>query len=997
MSNIEKNISQFIKNQFPVIYRDEGDLFVEFATKYYEFLEQSNNVLYHSRNFLENRDIDETVDAFLIRFKDKYLNDIQIDTSASTRNLVKNSLDLYRSKGTERAVDVFFRAVYGAPASVYYPSKDIFRLSDGKWVRPMYLEVNYSDHNVLFTGKQITGVNSGATAFVERYIKRKIKSKYIHIFYISAISGEFRTGESLVLPNNRKLKNVPKVLGSVTTLDVIAGSSGFAVGDIVSLSSDNGSQGKARVTAVANVTGLVSFNLEDPGWGYTSNARILISDKVLSVSNVVSGSTSTDFPFKMFETVKQPLANVVLINGSANIELSNGSYLSTYYANNKLAGRGQVLAYTAQDSNGSTNGEVFVSEFLNTLGPVAQPSANLAGTISISVNEEPITGYSTIVANSAAVVGTGTTFTSSVKPGQILNLFAYNSNNVLLGMQTRRVSSIATDTQLTLTTNSTISSTKVVIQSVSSLGLTGTGTSFNTQFDYGDSIAIYSNSSNFVIRTVNAVTNATYLTVQEKLDFNNTSCNYANVSFNYKIYTQGNTLNANISARTDKSITANVMGQSSNLTLYVTGVNGLFTNNQIVYQLNANNAEIANAIVVGTKSIIGSNVVYTLQNSNGVFSVGGQPVRSRFANGKVTGFTGNLSRIDMSIGVNDILGAGSFVDVPYNFLYGTSSLSNASVSKISTGTLANFSISNAITFVETVLISTDRIADYLTVKLNAPVFGFPANVTANAVSHNLIDILPLKSFDIGGITSLTNINPGKNYDVPPFVTIYEPEIAIFGLKDFEIQIQNLVGGFFSPGELVTQPSGARGIVKEANATNVSVKRLTFANSFLLTESITGSSTGSYANVIAYYPAPGATPIGLNSIVSSNVQTGSGSVTNLDVYDSGFGYLPNEITSFASSDGSRIGTTRIRLGRKGISEGFYTNKNGQLSSSKYIHDGEYYQDFSYEIISEIHADKYADMLKSVLHVAGTKFFSSTIISDIANNSSNIITTITKDSL
>lgn len=994
MSNIEKNISQFIKNQFPVIYREEGDLFVEFATKYYEWMEQSNNVLYHSRNFLENRDIDETIDDFIIRFKNKYLNDIQIDTVSSSRNLVKHSLDLYRAKGTERAIDTFFRAVYGAPAEVYYPSKDVFRLSDGRWVKPIYLEVNESEHNVLFAGKQIIGLNSGATAFVERYIKRKIKSKYIHIFYISAISGEFVTGESLTLPDQRTLKNIPKVIGSVTTLDVIAGSSGFAIGDIVNISSDNGSQGKARVTAVTDVTGLVTFDLTDAGWGYTSNAQILVSDKVLTLSNVVAGPATADLPFKFFETIKQPLANVALINANATISIANGDYLYTYYSNNKLAGTGRVLSYT---SNGSTNGEVFVAEVYNTIGPVAQPAANLSGTVSVTLNDIPVSGYSSITANSTLIDGTGTDFTTDIIPGQIIKLFAYNSNNELLSVQDKKVSSVANTTRLTLSSNSTITSSKVVIQSVGSLGIVGSGTSFNT-FNYGDTIAIFGNSSSYVLRTVNAVTNSTYLTIQENIDFSNTSCNYANVSYNYKVYTASNTLNANISSRTDRSVTANIMGESANLVLYVTGVNGQYTNNQIVYQLNANNVEIANAIVVSSQITVGSNVLYSVQNSNGVFAVGGQPINSRYANGKITGFTGTLSRVDMSVGITNIAGAGSFTDTAYNYVYGIDSSSNASISRISSGTLADFSITDTMTYAESIIISTDRIGKYANVRLDATVFGFPANVTANVSSHNLIDILPPSTYDviIGGIASLTGINPGKSYDVAPFVTLYEPEVAIFGLKDLELQITNLVGGYFSPGELVYQTSGARGIVKEANSTNVSVKRLNFANSFLLTENITGSLTGSYANVIAFFSSSGATPIGLNAVVSANVQTSSGSVSAIDVYDSGFGYLPGEIAEFVSSDGTRTGTMKINLGKKGMSEGFYKNKKGQLSASKYIYDGEYYQDFSYEIISEIHVDKYADMLKKVLHVAGTKFFSSTIVSDVANNSTNIITVITKES-
>jgi hypothetical protein len=191
MSVIEKNISQFIQNQFPSIYREEGELFVEFVKQYYEWMEQPDNVLYHSRNLLDNKDIDETVDKFVVDFKEKYLADVQLDTVTQTRKLIKSSLDLYRSKGTERAVKLFFRSIFGVDADIYYPGDDIFRLSDGRWVKPKYIEVSDSEYNYQFVNKQIVGVTSGATAFVERFIRRKIKSSYIICLSVSIIVNSY--------------------------------------------------------------------------------------------------------------------------------------------------------------------------------------------------------------------------------------------------------------------------------------------------------------------------------------------------------------------------------------------------------------------------------------------------------------------------------------------------------------------------------------------------------------------------------------------------------------------------------------------------------------------------------------------------------------------------------------------------------------------------------------------------------------------------------------
>ena len=122
MKNIEKRISPLIQSQFPSFYQEEGENFIAFTKAYYEWLESTNNPLYHARRLPDYRDIDSTTDDFIVHFKEKYLKNIQFDTATNKKLLVKNSLDLYRAKGTERAVDLFFKLVYGTAAEVRYPA-----------------------------------------------------------------------------------------------------------------------------------------------------------------------------------------------------------------------------------------------------------------------------------------------------------------------------------------------------------------------------------------------------------------------------------------------------------------------------------------------------------------------------------------------------------------------------------------------------------------------------------------------------------------------------------------------------------------------------------------------------------------------------------------------------------------------------------------------------------------------------------------------------------
>ena len=69
MSQIEKFISPFIAQQFPAFYRDEGPNFIAFVKAYYEWMEQSGNIIHESRSLLDYLDIDSTSESFLTYFK----------------------------------------------------------------------------------------------------------------------------------------------------------------------------------------------------------------------------------------------------------------------------------------------------------------------------------------------------------------------------------------------------------------------------------------------------------------------------------------------------------------------------------------------------------------------------------------------------------------------------------------------------------------------------------------------------------------------------------------------------------------------------------------------------------------------------------------------------------------------------------------------------------------------------------------------------------------
>ena len=237
MKDIEKLISPFVESQFPEFYRSEGPRFVDFVKQYYVWMEQQNNALGASRSLGNTRDIDKTSEEFLKYFKEKYIKGLPLTTEIDSRKFVKNAVGLYHVKGTELGVQFVIQGLFNEEAKVRYPGNDVFKLSDGKWVIPRYLELTITDRTKDYVGKEIVGNTTGAKAFCEGVVRRRIGTKYVDVVYLSNLRGDFATGEFITTTTDRILEGAPSVIGSLTNLTVRTGGALFKVGDLFKVTS----------------------------------------------------------------------------------------------------------------------------------------------------------------------------------------------------------------------------------------------------------------------------------------------------------------------------------------------------------------------------------------------------------------------------------------------------------------------------------------------------------------------------------------------------------------------------------------------------------------------------------------------------------------------------------------------------------------------------------------------------------------------------------------
>ena len=339
--SVEKYVSPFVQSQFPQFYKEQGPNFIAFVRAYYEWLESTGNPLNQARSIYEYGDIDTTLDTFVKYFKNKYMQALPQTTAADQRLLVKHIVDLYRSKGSIRAYELLFRLLFNEDIEVYIPGNDLFRLSNNQFVKPVYLEVTDSVYLGDMIGRMIKSSSGTATAVVDTYFTKLVNNKILNVLVLSDVFGSFNYGAqilcddlyvnstgnligtfeynklttaeqadySLAITND----NAPFIVGSLSGISVINGGSNFQVGDILKINGD-GMDGLARVSAVRDENGKVSFTLLDGGSGFSVNATIS-----------VTGGGGTGATFKVGGLVDKEifLINTDVINDYYNTQLED--------------------------------------------------------------------------------------------------------------------------------------------------------------------------------------------------------------------------------------------------------------------------------------------------------------------------------------------------------------------------------------------------------------------------------------------------------------------------------------------------------------------------------------------------------------------------------------------------------------------------------------------------------------------------------------------------
>jgi len=327
---IEKNISLFVKRQFPAIYREDGPELVQLVEDYYKWSEtQENQHLYQSRRLFETKDIDTTLESMIILFKKKFLADLPLKADL-IKFIIKNILDLYRAKGTARGIELFFAIFYQEfDIEITYPSAKMQKISDSEWKQGVYLQM--FPNNNLFTTKtgkeyeyydllarNIEGAVTKAKASVRSVNFFVLNGVKTPVIYLDGIQGTFKKYEDIITNINGEVVSFGKANGSLSSFTVDETDTNAAtrrkVGEVFEVRQKNAYAGTAIVTKVStDVSGEVQYDLKDGGYGYTiANTRLIVSDQSIILNN---GETGYDQQFIIGESISDAFGNIGTVVG----------------------------------------------------------------------------------------------------------------------------------------------------------------------------------------------------------------------------------------------------------------------------------------------------------------------------------------------------------------------------------------------------------------------------------------------------------------------------------------------------------------------------------------------------------------------------------------------------------------------------------------------------------------------------------------------------------
>ena len=226
-----------------------GEIVVGATTNAYATIDNYKpNPVNNIADLVNFRDPDGVISNFLSNFRDEFLATLpdKLANNVNKRSLIKNIKSLYRSKGTNRGHEIFFRVLFNEESQTFYPREQLLRVSDGKYDTLKVLRaIGDSGDTAQLVGRTISGSTSNAYAIIENVNKYQVGADTVTEFILNndSMQGTFQIGEQIVgtasdednfyikatvtgIPGTKVISNDGTLNETTDTVKVVAGGIG---------------------------------------------------------------------------------------------------------------------------------------------------------------------------------------------------------------------------------------------------------------------------------------------------------------------------------------------------------------------------------------------------------------------------------------------------------------------------------------------------------------------------------------------------------------------------------------------------------------------------------------------------------------------------------------------------------------------------------------------------------------------------------------------------
>ena len=985
---IEKFITPFIESQFPQFYRDEGPNFIAFVKAYYEWMESSyyvnnddgtiltteeydalgpdlqlnytknNQPINLARKLPETLDIDATEEEFIRYFKANYISTLPYNIIADKRLLIKHILELYRSKGTKRAYELLFRLLFNEDIEIYVPNEHIMKSSEAEWYKPQYIEVSDSEFLENLIGKQI--ISADGIGIVETYYQKLVNNKVINVLELSSIIGRFKIHEKLYCDDLYVKKLYQNENGDIINQTEYDSLQSFE--DLQALTPDDpinpaivAPQEHYKLLFVDKIDSKQYFELP---YEKQINYQLALDEET---APVVFGSLST----------------ISIINGGFDFKV--GDLLPV--SGSGTGGVARVVATRAE------TGKVAFKLLDGGYGFTVDADVTVTGalfTVDIDVKTVDTTEYKADKMY-LPVFGSGASF----KIGGITNKQLYRVNTDKIAQVEPATNELDSDAYGFAIHYGVNDADGVLMDT------------YNTAFDGADYNYITSSSNSITMSVTQFIGNVAFGDV-----LSNSSLGIANLyvynSDLTNIQITGKTSDLqNLKAAFDTNWTPEVQLRQAGILLNngksgeanaIVIVKNLMPQKQIhssafIFEMPVGESTIISQTNRGIEVVVDASSdiitvqkegvdVITKQMNKGYFvptarDYDGAIIEPNY----ITLFNTDdplIQEINTTIenydeywfnGSSAVHTTGNYINIP-----------NAS---------SKYSVGDSVRYKST-LGAAITSADYGLVNNHIYYVSF-ANSTAIAISATLgganIDLIAVGSND--------RFHSFRNETINSVTPPVKPTV----------RRTDWLGSFPKPAALEILSNLETPSIKDMlNIEDLIIGKITH---------LTNINPGS-----GYSANPVVTIIekdiynlriddgkggywGYDAVVSAKAGTANGVVTAIEVYDSGFGYVPDETVNMnlANNVSSVTGAAIVDL--NGVGGGYWRDNKSFVSETSFVQDSDYYQTFSYEIIAKRMLSTYEKAVKDLIHPSGLKMFGKFKIDDEKITEESLPTAFRKD--